>query len=391
MLKQEDYLMIEILNKRGMYQKDIAEELGIHPKTVSRALKRGAAPERKPTHTGSKLDDYKPRVDQLLSEGVWNAMVILREIQEQGYEGGITILREYIAPKRALRSNRQTVRFETQPGQQLQTDWGELYTTISGQKTKVYFIVNELGYSRRFHVWCTNSLDAHHTYEGLVRSMEYFGGVTEEVLVDNQKATVLRHPTKGAEFNPRFLELAAHYGFKPRACRPYRARTKGKTERMVGYVKGNFFVRYRRFENWSHLNQQMEKWLKKEADQRKLQQFQQSVAQRFDEEKDTLHALPSVRFDTSYYETRLVAWDGYVDVRGNRYSVPTDMAGKRVSVHIAMDDTLRVYSGNRLVAHHFLKSIQQGWVTESEHHRKLWEDTLKVEQRPLSVYEEVSR
>jgi transposase len=86
--------------------------------------------------------------------------------------------------------------------------------------------------------WCTDSDDAEHTYEGLVRSLEYFGGAPDEVLVDNQKATVLLHPTPGeARFNERFLDLAGHYGFTPRACRPYRARTKGRDERMVGYIK----------------------------------------------------------------------------------------------------------------------------------------------------------
>ena len=107
---------------------------------------------------------------------------------------------------------------------------------------------------------------AEHTYEGLVRSLEYFGGVPEEVLVDNQKSTVLLASNSGhPRFNERFVDLAGHYGFSPRACRPYRAWTKGKDERMVGYVKGNFFVRYRAFESWAHLNQLAERWLAEEA------------------------------------------------------------------------------------------------------------------------------
>ena len=148
------------------------------------------------------------------------------------------------------------MRFETKAGQQLQSDWAEIVTTIAGQESKVHFQVNTLGYSRRFHFWCTDSQDAEHTYEGLIRSLEYFGGVPQEVLVDNQKAAVLKHPASGqVRFNERFVDLAERYGFVPRACRPYRARTKGKDERMVGYIKGHFFVRYRAFESWAHLNQ----------------------------------------------------------------------------------------------------------------------------------------
>jgi transposase len=249
MLSKEDFAVIRALSARGVYQKDIAAELGVHPKTVSRALQRGAAPQRVQVKRESKLEPYKPLVDRLLQEGVWNAVVILREIQAAGYSGGYTMLRAYIAPKRALRASRQTVRFETAPGQQLQSDWGEVVTLIGGRETRVFFIVNELAYSRRFHFWCTDSQDAEHTYEGLIRSFEYFDGVTQEVLLDNQKAAVLAHPGRGAvRFQERFVDLAGHYGFTPRACRPHRARTKGKDERMVGYIKQHFFVRYRAFE-----------------------------------------------------------------------------------------------------------------------------------------------
>lgn len=145
MLSKEDFAVIKALKKRGVYNRDIAAELGVHPKTVSRALKRDGPPAGKRKKRGSKLDRYKPKIDKLLSENVWNAMVILREIQEDGYDGEITILRDYIQPKRALRSGRATVRFETKPGQQLQSDWGELWTEIAGVETKVHFIVNELG------------------------------------------------------------------------------------------------------------------------------------------------------------------------------------------------------------------------------------------------------
>ncbi len=109
--------------------------MGVHPKTVSRALKRGAAPASTKKRRVRKLDDYKPTVDRLLSEGVWHP------------EGT------------------------------------RITTVMAGEESKVSFIVNELGYSRRFHFWCTDSQDAEHTYEGIIRSFEYFDGTAEEVLV----------------------------------------------------------------------------------------------------------------------------------------------------------------------------------------------------------------
>jgi len=391
MIRKEDFAVIQALHECGVYQKDIAAELNVHPKTVSRALQRQRAPEREWEKRGSKLDGYKGRVDQLLAEGVWNAVVILREIRAEGYEGGYSILLEYIQPKRVLRSSQATVRFETEPGKQLQSDWGEVVVEMGGVRRKVHFIVNELGYSRRFHFWCTESEDAEHTYEGLIRSFEYFAGVTKEVLVDNQKSTVLKasnngHPT----FNERFVDLAGIYGFTPQACKPYRARTKGKDERMVGYIKHNFFVRYRRFESWEHLNQLAEQWLKEEADLRMQGTVKEVVAERFQREQPHLQTLPAVRYDTSYLELRQAAWDGYIEVRGNRYSVPAALAGQRVTVRIGLDGLLRVFQADQLVASHTLKSRQEGWSTLAEHRAEMWKTTLpQVEQRSLAIYEEV--
>ena len=143
--------------------------------------------------------------------------------------------------------------------------------------------------------------------------------------MDNQKSAVLQASNQGKpQFNERFLDLAATMASRPRACRPYRARTKGKDERMVGYIKHNFFVRYRAFESWAHLNQLAERWLAEEADQRVHGTVKEVVAERFAREKPRLSALPKQRYDTSYQELRQVAWDGYIDVRGNRYSVPAD-------------------------------------------------------------------
>lgn len=390
MLKMEDYLMIKALKRRGVYTKDIAAELGVHPRTVSRALKRGGAPAGTRQQRGSKLDPYKAQVDRLLADGVWNAVVILREIQAAGYAGGITILRDYIRPQRSQRLSRATVRFETPPGRQLQTDWGELVTEVAGVATKVCFIVNTLSYSRRFHFWCTPRMDAEHTYEGLVRSFEYFGGVTEEVLVDNQKTAVLVHPVGAvAQFNPRFVDLADLYGFIPRACQPYRARTKGKDERMVGYIKQHFFVRYRSFESWEHLNQLAEQWLHQEADARLQGTVKEVVRLRFEREAPTLQSLPTVRYDTSYLERRRVGWDAYIDVHGNRYSVPDRLAGSIVLVRIGLDGHLRVYADDQLVAQHHLQAAAAGWVTVPDHHRQLWDDTLKVHHRSLQAYEAV--
>lgn len=161
MLRREDWMEIEAQVAHGIYLKDIAAELGVDERTVRRALARGGAPSgRRPGARRSKLDPFKAMIDELLAAGVWNAVVIQREITARGYPGRASIVRDYVRPKRALRPRRATVRFETEPGVQLQNDWAEIRTVIGGVEQRVWFTVSTLGFSRRFHFWATDSADA---------------------------------------------------------------------------------------------------------------------------------------------------------------------------------------------------------------------------------------
>jgi hypothetical protein len=159
---------------------------------------------------------------------------------------------------------------------------------------------------------------------------------------------------------------------------------------MVGYIKQHFFVRYRAFDSWAHLNQLAEYWLHAEADKREHGTVHEVIADRFAQEQPVLHALPTVRYDTAYLETRQVSGDCYIDVRGNRYSVPDNLAGQLVTVRIGLDEQLRVYAHDQLVAQHHLQPRSQGWVSVPAHHAHLWQDAWQVEQRPLDVYQEVA-
>ena len=392
MTNREDFYMIHQLRQEGCFLVDIADKMNCSVKTVQRQLKRKHPPSlcKRTVHKPRKLDPFKSTVDGMLANNIWNAMVIFDRITSIGYTGKISLLREYIHPKRALRPSLATVRYETDAGYQLQHDWGELAVEVGGELRKVYISVNTLGYSRRFFVYAAYSNDAAHTYESLVQSFNWFGGVTREVVVDNQKAAVINHPGNGkVKFNEGFLMLAHHYHFKPRACRPFRPQTKGKTERMVHYVKDNFFQRHTAFESIAHLNQLLCEWLQQIADQRIHGTVKERVLDRFTREQPCLSALPTIEFDTSYREFRRVPSDAYIDVRANRYSVPARLIGETVSIRIGLDNTLRVYDPHdELVASHTLSTGRHEWVLESTHHRALYE-AVKVETRDLSHYVEV--
>lgn len=383
--------MIREMRAKGMRIKDIAAELDVHPRTVSRALKRGGPPPgRRPRRT-SKLDPFKSEVDRLLGEGIWNATVILDRLRELGFEGQISIVRDYIRPKRALAPSRATVRFETPPGLQLQHDWGYVEAEVAGERRRIAFAVNVLGYSRAFHVFAAPRADAEHTYESLVRAFEHFGGVPGEVLVDNQKSAVAGRRGGTVRFNDRFVDLAGHYGLEPRACRIRRARTKGKVERLVRYIKENFFVRHCRFESFAHLNRLLAAWLANTADQREHRDLGERITERFARERPALQALPRARFDTAYREHRQVSWDGYISVAGNRYSVPDRYCGQTVAIRLTLDGGLQVYdlAGTEIAAHR-LTDPAAGWRQDPIHHRRLWAEALCVEARDLAVYEEVA-
>jgi hypothetical protein len=160
---------------------------------------------------------------------------------------------------------------------------------------------------------------------------------------------------------------------------------------MVGYIKHNFFVRYRKFESFAQMNALAEKWLREETDQRLHGTVKEIVAERFSREAPHLRPLPALRYDTSYLEHRCVHWDAFIDVLGNRYSVPSQLCGQMVRVRIGLDGTLRVYAEETLVAEHTLRSAAEGWGSVAAHHAPLWQEALQVERRDLSIYEEASR
>jgi len=397
MIKRTDALMILRLYSKGIYQRDIAERMGCSERTVRRIIRRGGpAPGRRPRARGSrKLAGFEPLIDECLKDDIWNCEVIFQRLRAAGYTGGRSILRDYVQPKRALRGKRGTVRFETEPGGQLQHDWGELDVAIAGETRRVYFAVNTLGYSRAMHGFAGERQDAEHTYESLIRAFEWFGGVPAEVLVDNQRSAVFSHSGGEAVFNPRFADLAERYGFAPRACRPYRAQTKGKTERMVRYLKEHFFQRYQGFESIDHLNRCLEQWLREVADERIHGTHGERVRERFErDERPVLKPLPWARFDTAYRFHRIVGWDGFIDVEGNRYSVPDAFCGERVVCRLSLKGVLTVYgrgdpdNPNEPIAEHVLTDPSAGWQQLPDHHQRLWADTL-VAVRDLGVYEEL--
>lgn len=235
---------IKVLARRGTAVREIARQTGLSRNTVRRYLRDEQASRYSPREPrATKLDPFK---DYLLERVAaarphWiPATVLLRELHEAGYEGGISQLKAFLVPHKRPDAE-PVVRFETAPGKQMQAD----FTVIRRGREPLLALVATMGYSRASFVRFTAREDAATLCECLREALVYFGGTPEHVLFDNAKSVVIERDAFGEgehRWNPQLLALAETYGFKPKVCRPYRAKTKGKVERFNRYLKESFVV-----------------------------------------------------------------------------------------------------------------------------------------------------
>jgi transposase len=245
MLTQETLVEIHVLHRQGESIRAIAQKLGVSRNTVRRYLRDLSAVPNYPDRTqrATKLDSYKDYLLERIEAAKphWiPATVLLREIQDRGYTGGISRLKYYIADFKTVESD-PVVRFETPPGKQMQVD----FTTISRHRRKIKAFVATLGFSRATYVRFSEHERPEDWLQGIEEACHYFGGVPQEILFDNAKTIMIERDTYGDgrhRWNAQLLSTAQDYGFIARACRPYRARTKGKVERFNGYLKGSFIT-----------------------------------------------------------------------------------------------------------------------------------------------------
>ena len=244
MLTQEQCVEIRVLSRQGKSIRGIAKELGVSRNTVREHL-RDPHPRRYGPRLPrvTKLDPYRAYLESRIAAAHprWiSATVLLREIREQGYRGGIDQLKALIRPLRPLKDD-PLVRFETAPGEQLQAD----FTHIRRGQSPLLAFVATLGFSRASFVRFTEREDAATLSRCIVAALEYFGGVPQHLLLDNPATVVIERDAYGAgqhRFHPQLLQIAEQYGFIPRLCRPYRAKTKGKVERFNRYLKESFVL-----------------------------------------------------------------------------------------------------------------------------------------------------
>ncbi|WPZ35871.1 MULTISPECIES: IS21 family transposase [Thalassobaculum] len=360
MIKLGEMLMILELHRQGLSISAIARESGFDRKTVRRYIERGLEPPSYgPRRPRSRLlDPYTPYLRERVM--TWPGLTgarLLRELRDLGYSGGYTAVTDYLRDIRPAPTPGYEIRFETPPGQQGQVDFAQfqvVFTDEPEQPRIVWLFSLVLGHSRLIWARFVAHQDLATVLRCHVAAFDAIGGVPRELLYDRMKTAVIGEAAdgepRGIVYNRALVDLARHYGFHPRACQPYRAKTKGKVERPFRYIREDFFLA-RSFRNLDDLNEQLRRWLDSVANPRVHATTRRVVNEAFAEEKPHLLVLPLAPFRSVLRLERRISREGMVSVGGNFYSVPDATRRRTVEVHTLAQE-IRIFEDGTLIATH---------------------------------------
>lgn len=359
--------MQELHEQNKLNAAQIARELGMAPRTVRMWLGQPYRP-RKTARRTSRLDPFKGRIMGWLQQHPYSAVQILELLREEGFDGGSTIVRDYIQQVRPRR-NEAYLTLSFAPGECAQVDWGSWdMIEVGNTRRRLSFFVMVLGYSRMMYVEFTLGQSQEHFLACHRHAFEFFGGVPEKIMCDNCKTAVLSHPRGVVPiFNAHYLDFATHYGFTIKACNAGKGNEKGIVESAVGYVKHNF-LRGRPLNEFASLNPAARIWMDQTANVRIHGRTRQRPVDLFLAEKPAMKPLPANAYDCALIKSALVNSQFRVRLDSNRYSVPDKYAGQKLLLKL-YPDRLSLYDGQTLVAEH-LRSYERDLDIENPEHAK---------------------
>jgi transposase len=356
-IKIGELVMILDLHRQGLSVSAIARQLGIDRKTVRAYIAKGLEPPayQKRASRPRMMDSFVPYLRQRVAEfPTLTGRRLWRELRERGYAGGYTAVTDYLRELRPPRIGGFEVRFETPPGEQAQVDFAQFEVTFTdepGVRRIVWLFSMVLGYSRLIWARFVVHQDLQSVLRCHIAALEAMGGAPREILYDRMKTAVIGEGADGLViYNRALLDLARHYGFQPRACRPYRPKTKGKVERPFRYIREDFFLGGS-FRNLDDLNGQLRHWLDTVANPRVHATTHRVVNEAFAEEKAALKRLPLAPYQAVLRLERRASHEGMISVGGNLYSVPDTTRRRVLDVHV-LADTIRIFEDGELVATH---------------------------------------
>jgi len=349
MINRRTVFEIHQLQAKGFSGRSIARQLQIDRETVTKYLADPASSVSPRKTKPSKLDPYRDLIKEMVEECPdVKAPVVLQRIRDKRFDGEITIVRDMLRKLRGKIKNRQPfIRFESQPGEQVQIDWGHMGTLAYGEsRRKLYALAVLEGHSRMLYVFFSHSQQQEYLHQGLLEAFTYFDGLPKEVLVDNMLTAVTERVGSIIRFNEAFLDFLDKFSITPRACTVRAPQEKGKVENAIKYIRQNFWP-LRQFTDLADVQSQVRHWLDTVANVRK----HHTTGQRPVDRLQGLRPLPDLLPDCRQVCSPLVHKDFGIRFDGNVYTVPPWAIGKHV---ILKADTVRVsvYFKDKLLACH---------------------------------------
>jgi transposase len=360
-----------------------ARALHLHPRTVAKWSARSHFEPRRPVSRGSVLDPFKPRVTRLLDTYPYSAQQIFQRLREEGYGGGITILRDYV---RRIRPPKRPVylKLHFAAGECAQIDWGSFGSVAVGNtRRRLSFFVMVLAYSRRLFVEFTVSQTMEHFLACHEHAFAELG-VPCKLMVDNLKSAVLQRLAGVAPvFNPRYMDFARHHGFEIVACNVGRGNEKGRVESGVGYVKKNF-LRGLELTEFSSIQAAAQVWLDTVANVRVHGETQRRPIDLFAEERLRLRRPNPHPYDLGRTSTTIASSQFRITLDTNHYSVPCAYAHRRLTVK-AYPDRVCIYCDNQLIARHPRRYSRHEDIEDPDHAKGLLAQRRRAREQRLMM------
>lgn len=388
----ELYAAIRRDSRAGKSSRAIEHEYGVGRKTVRQALASAwPAPRKLPTPRSSKLDPFKPVIDEILRVDLTAprkqrhtvTRIVDRLISEHAMtDVSYQVVRAYVAQRHVeilAESGRgpdtaflpQTHR----PGAEAEVDFGDVAVRIRGEQVTCYLFSFRLSFSGKAVHRISVSCGQEAFFEGHAHALSVLGGVpTGKVRYDNLKAAVAKvlGLSRARIETDRWIAFRSHYGLESWYCRPglIGAHEKGGVEGQIGWFRRNHLVPIPEVDSIGELNALVEQW-DRDDDQRRIGTRPHTIGEHFAAERPMLAPLPVEVFETGRLFTPRVDRYSQVTVRTNRYSVPTRFIGRelRVMLHashlviydgraeIARHDRLHAKGGSRLELDHYLEAL----------------------------------
>lgn len=341
------------LRSRGWSIRRLSRELGLSRRRITRILgehfhQREQGVEKLPPikRGHSKLDVWKPYIGELLAEYTRPPITnqrVLELLRQKGYEGGQTILRDYLVEARGKKSPEAIYVVETPPGGRASHDWSDYYLNFerSGAQ-KVTFFSYILNYSRRQYIELVDNKSQQVLIRAMMNAFVYLDGVPRQIKSDNQRACVDRWERGRPVFNKTYLGFATHYCFEPLAIHPGKPRENLKVERPFYYLEKSF-LNGRQFHDPDDLREQLIVWLTQVNDQRVHRTTGRKPIEMYAEELPYLQPLPRSPYDASVIDYRVVNGESAIQWEGYYYMVPGGYLYETCPVRVE-EKQLTIYS-----------------------------------------------